>query len=54
MVKAQKRVEQLTAKLTSVADHAALTALGSDLAAAQAELDDLESRWLGLAEQQEG
>src|SRR5690606_15480333 len=42
MVKAQKRVEQLTAKLASVADHAELTALGTDLASAQAELDDLE------------
>ena len=54
MVRAQKRGDQLTAKLTSVAHHAELTALGSDLAAAQAELDDLEARWLELAEQQEG
>jgi ATP-binding cassette subfamily F protein uup len=54
MVKAQKRVDQLTERLAGLTDHTELTALGSDLAAAQAELDDLESRWLELAELQSG
>jgi ATP-binding cassette subfamily F protein uup len=58
MVKAQKRVDQLTERLASidhsVVDHTELSSLGSDLAAAQGELDDLESRWLELAELQSG
>mgnify|MGYP001553437819 FL=1 len=52
MVKAQKRVDQLTERLASATDHTELHALGSDLAAAQADLDTLESRWLELAELQ--
>ena len=44
--------DQLTERLAAVTDHTELHALGSDLAAAQAELDDLESRWLELAELQ--
>jgi ATP-binding cassette subfamily F protein uup len=52
MVKAQKRVDQLTERLAGLTDHAELHSLGSDLAAAQAELDELESRWLELAELQ--
>ena len=54
MVKAQKKVDQLTERLTTVADHTELTTLGTDLAMAQLELDDLESRWLELAELQSG
>ncbi len=54
MVKAQKRVDQLTEQLAGLTDHAELHSLGSDLAAAQAELDELESRWLELAELQHG
>ena len=56
MVKAQKRVDQLTERLATIdhstVDHTEFTAVGTDLATAQAELDDLESRWLELAELQ--
>ncbi len=56
MVKAQKRVDQLTERLASIdhstVDHTEFTAVGTELAAAQAELDALESRWLELAELQ--
>jgi ATP-binding cassette subfamily F protein uup len=54
MVKAQKRVDQLTERLAGLTDHAELHALGSELAVAQDELDALESRWLELAELQSG
>jgi ATP-binding cassette subfamily F protein uup len=54
MAKAQKRVDQLTERLVGATDHSELHSLGSELAAAQAELDDLESRWLELAELQSG
>jgi ABC transport system ATP-binding/permease protein len=54
MVKAQKRVDQLTDRLGGSTDHTELHALGSELASAQAELDELESRWLELAEHQTG
>jgi ATP-binding cassette subfamily F protein uup len=52
MVKAQKRVDQLTEQLASVSDHTELSALGNELASAQEQLDALESRWLELAELQ--
>ena len=52
MVKAQKQVDRLTGQLATVTDHTDLTSLGTDLAVAQAELDELESRWLELAELQ--
>jgi ATP-binding cassette subfamily F protein uup len=56
MVKAQKRVDQLTERLATIdhstVDHTEFTAIGTELAAAQAELDALESRWLELAELQ--
>ncbi len=54
MVKAQRRVDQLTEQLTSTTDHAELTAVGAELADAQAELDGLEAAWLELAELAEG
>ena len=54
MVKAQTRVDQLTERLSGLTDHSELHALGSELAVAQAELDELESRWLELAELQSG
>ena len=50
MVKAQRRVDQLTGRLAEVADHDELTALGVELAEAQGELDQLEGDWLELAE----
>ncbi len=54
MVKAQKRVDQLTERLAIATDHIELHAIGSELATAQGELDGLESRWLELAELQSG
>ena len=57
MVKAQQRVDRLIAELAESSvgsDHEALAAQGADLAAAQAELDELELRWLELAELHEG
>ena len=50
MVKAQRRVDQLTEHLAGLTDHAELHSLGTELAVAQDELDALESRWLELAE----
>ena len=56
MVKAQKRVDQLTERLATIdhstVDHTEFTTIGTELAGAQAELDALESRWLELAELQ--
>jgi ABC transport system ATP-binding/permease protein len=52
MAKAQRQVDKLHTELTSAADHAQLARIGADLATAQAELTQLEERWLELAEQQ--
>jgi ATP-binding cassette subfamily F protein uup len=52
MTKAQAMVDRLTEQLTGTTDHATLSALGAQLADAQAELDALEERWLELAELQ--
>jgi hypothetical protein len=38
----------------SSADHQALARIGSELASLQAEIADLEDRWLALAEEGEG
>ena len=54
MTKAQRRVDQLPERLATATDHTELHTVGSDLATAQAELDELESRWLELAELQSG
>jgi ABC transport system ATP-binding/permease protein len=54
MVKAQKQVDRLTERLATVTDHQELTSLGTELTTAQAALDALESRWLELAELQQG
>jgi ATP-binding cassette subfamily F protein uup len=51
MAKVQRRRDQLTERLHGTGDHRELAALGAELAAAQAELDELESRWLELADQ---
>ncbi len=53
MAKAQRQVDRLHAELTSAADHAQLARIGAELATAQAELTQLEERWLELAEQQQ-
>ena len=54
MVRAQRRVDELTAELAVTADHVALAERGAVLATAQAELDELEAAWLELAEAAEG
>ncbi len=53
MVKAQKRVDTLTTKLTGLTDAGELQSVGQELSDAQNELDEVELRWLDLAEQQE-
>jgi len=52
MTRAQRRRDHLADELSAASDHAALARIGSQLAAAQAELDRIEERWLELAEQQ--
>ncbi len=52
MAKAQRQVDRLHTELTAAADHGQLARIGAELAAAQAELTQLEERWLELAEQQ--
>jgi ATP-binding cassette subfamily F protein uup len=52
MTKAQRAVDRLHAQLEAAADHTRLATVGAELAIAQAELADLEQRWLELAEQQ--
>ncbi len=52
MAKAQQRVDSLTARLIGLSDHAELSAIGAELTVAQAELDELETTWLELSEQQ--
>jgi ATP-binding cassette subfamily F protein uup len=54
MTKAQRRVESLTADLGAASDHRQLQGIGERLAVAQEELEQLEQRWLELAELQEG
>ena len=54
MAKAQQRVDGLTARLVGLTDHAALSALGAELADAQRELDEHETAWLELAALQDG
>lgn len=50
MAKAQARVDRLTERLAATTEHGELVTLGTELAAAHAELDALESRWLTLAD----
>ena len=53
MAKAQRQVDRLTIALNEATDHDELTSLGTELAAAQSDLEQLESTWLELAELQE-
>jgi ABC transport system ATP-binding/permease protein len=50
MVTAQRHRDRLVDELHAATDHAELARLGVDLAAAQAELDELEERWLEVAD----
>ena len=52
MTRAQRRRDHLAEELSTTLDHAELARIGSELAAAQAELDRIEQRWLELAEEQ--
>ena len=54
MARAQRRVDRLNEQLVATTDHQQLAELGAELAAGQAELAELEERWLELAEQQSG
>lgn len=53
MVKAQRIRDALTERLQGLTDHEELGRVGAELAAAQAHLDELEERWLELAEAQQ-
>ena len=50
MARAERRRDRLAEELASLTDHAELARVGAELAAAQAELDALEERWLELAD----
>ena len=52
MTRAQRRRDLLTEQLSTTLDHAELARVGSELAAAQADLDRIEHLWLELAEEQ--
>ena len=51
MTRAQRKRDHLAQELSTTLDHAELARIGSELAAAQAELDQIEHRWLELAEE---
>lgn len=50
MTKVQRRIDRLQTDLDATTDHAELARIGGELASAQAELSDLEDRWLELSE----
>jgi ATP-binding cassette subfamily F protein uup len=50
MARLQRQRDELITTLSGITDHIELTRLGRELAAAQASLDDVENRWLELAE----
>jgi ATP-binding cassette subfamily F protein uup len=52
IAKVQRRIDRLHEQLVATTDHAELATVGSELVAAQRELDQHEERWLELAEQQ--
>ena len=54
MARAQRAVDRLRERLGTTTDHRQLATIGAELADAQAELDQLEERWLELAELQTG
>ncbi len=50
LTKAERRLAALTAELEAAStDHEAITRLGRDIAAVQAEIADIEERWLALS-----
>ena len=52
MARAERRRDALADELATATAHADLARIGAELAAAQSSLDELEERWLELAEQQ--
>jgi ATP-binding cassette subfamily F protein uup len=50
MARCQRRRDELAGLLTGVTDHVELSRIGADLTVAQVALDDVEERWLALAE----
>ncbi len=54
IAKLQKQVDRLHEQLATTTDHMVLASVGAELAVAQAALNELEERWLELAEQQSG
>ena len=53
MAQRQRNRNRITETLTGTHDHQEMRRLGAELAAAQAELDSAEERWLALAEEAE-
>ncbi len=53
MARLLRQRERITGELTGSVDHRHLTRLGGELAATQSELDEVEERWLALAEDAE-
>lgn len=54
MRKAEKIVAGLTSELDGATDHATMASLGTDLSAAQSELDTLEEQWMETSLELEG
>ncbi len=54
MTRRQRERDRITESLAATADHKELTRLGAELAEAQLALDEVEERWLALAEEAEG
>jgi ATP-binding cassette subfamily F protein uup len=53
MVRRQRQRDRVTEALTATADHKELIRLGAELDEAQSALDEVEERWLSLAEEAE-
>ena len=53
MAKQQKQVDALRERLEGITDHGELAELGTELASAQGELDQLEEQWMELSLQLE-
>ena len=53
MAKAQRSVDALDARLAETTDHDELASLGTELAGAQSELDQLEEEWMAVSLQLE-
>jgi ATP-binding cassette subfamily F protein uup len=54
LARLQRRRDQLSASLSGLADWTEVDRIGAELTEAQAALDEIEERWLALAEEAEG